>query len=108
MKISLNWLKEYYQTDLSAQQISEALTGCGLEVESMETFESLPGGLRGVVIGQVMECAKHPNADKLSLTKVDVGGAVLFAVLRMLLQDRKWLLLLLERCCILWKENLSK
>jgi phenylalanyl-tRNA synthetase beta chain len=80
MKISLNWLKEYYQTDLSAQQISEALTGCGLEVESMETFESLPGGLRGVVIGQVMECAKHPNADKLSLTKVDVGGAELLSI----------------------------
>jgi phenylalanyl-tRNA synthetase beta chain len=80
MKISLNWLKEYYQTDLSAQQISVALTGCGLEVESMETFESLPGGLRGVVIGQVMECAKHPNADKLSLTKVDVGGAELLSI----------------------------
>jgi phenylalanyl-tRNA synthetase beta chain len=80
MKISLNWLKEYYQTDLTADQISDALTGCGLEVESMEPFESLPGGLRGIVIGEVKECAKHPNADKLSLTKVDVGGPELLSI----------------------------
>lgn len=80
MKISLNWLKEYYQTDLTADEISAALTGCGLEVESMEPFESLPGGLRGVVIGEVKECAKHPNADKLSLTKVDVGGTELLSI----------------------------
>lgn len=80
MKISLNWLKEYYETDLTAEQISAALTGCGLEVESMEPFESLPGGLRGVVIGEVKECAKHPNADKLSLTKVDVGGPELLSI----------------------------
>ncbi len=80
MKISLNWLKEYYETDLTAEQISAALTGCGLEVESMEPFESLPGGLRGIVIGEVKECAKHPNADKLSLTKVDVGGPELLSI----------------------------
>lgn len=80
MKISLNWLKEYYQTDMSAEEISAALTGCGLEVESVEPFESLPGGLRGVVIGEVKECSKHPNADKLSLTKVDVGGTELLSI----------------------------
>lgn len=80
MKISLNWLKEYYQTDLSAEEIAAALTGCGLEVESMEAFESMPGGLRGVVIGEVKEKAKHPNADKLSLTKVDVGGPELLSI----------------------------
>lgn len=80
MKISLNWLKEYYKTDLTAEEISAALTGCGLEVESMESFESLPGGLRGVVIGEVKEKAKHPNADKLSLTKVDVGGPELLSI----------------------------
>lgn len=80
MKISLNWLKEYYQTDMTAEEISAALTGSGLEVESMEPFESLPGGLRGVVIGEVKECTKHPNADKLSLTKVDVGGPELLSI----------------------------
>lgn len=80
MKISLNWLKEYYPTDMTAEEISAALTGCGLEVESVEPFESLPGGLCGVVIGEVKECAKHPNADKLSLTKVDVGGAELLSI----------------------------
>ncbi len=80
MKISLNWLKEYYPTDLTAEEISAALTDCGLEVESVEPFESLPGGLRGVVIGEVKECSKHPNADKLSLTKVDVGGAELLSI----------------------------
>lgn len=80
MKISLNWLKEYYQTDMTAEEISAALTGCGLEVESVEHFESLPGGLRGVVIGEVKEKAKHPNADKLSLTKVDVGGPELLSI----------------------------
>jgi phenylalanyl-tRNA synthetase beta chain len=80
MKISLNWLKEYYKTDMTAEEISAALTGCGLEVESVEAFESLPGGLRGVVIGEVKECAKHPNADKLSLTKVDVGGPELLSI----------------------------
>ncbi|HTF05818.1 MAG TPA: phenylalanine--tRNA ligase subunit beta [Bacteroidia bacterium] len=80
MKISLNWLKEYYQTGLSAEEIAAALTGSGLEVESIESFESLPGGLRGVVIGEVKEKEKHPNADKLSLTKVDVGGDQLLSI----------------------------
>lgn len=80
MKISLNWLKEYYPTELSAEEISTALTDCGLEVESMEPFESLPGGLRGIVIGEVKEKVKHPGADKLSLTKVDVGGAELLSI----------------------------
>ena len=80
MKISLNWLKEYYKTDMPAQEIAAVLTGCGLEVESIEAFESFPGGLRGVVIGEVKEKAKHPNADKLSLTKVDVGGPELLSI----------------------------
>lgn len=80
MKISLNWLKEYYNTDMTAQEIAAALTGCGLEVESIEPFESFPGGLRGIVIGEVKEKAKHPNADKLSLTKVDVGQPDLLSI----------------------------
>ena len=74
MKISLNWLKEYIDVDKSPEEIGEILTDIGLEVEGMEEIESIKGGLEGVVVGHVMECAKHPNADKLSLSKVDVAG----------------------------------
>lgn len=73
MKISYNWLKDYLNTDLSPEEVSKILTNTGLEVEGMESFESIKGGLEGFVIGEVKECKKHPNADKLSLTKVDIG-----------------------------------
>lgn len=74
MKISLRWLREYIDTkDLSPDAISELLTSTGLEVEGMEEVESVPGGLHGLVIGEVLTCGKHPNADLLSLTTVDVG-----------------------------------
>lgn len=73
MKISLNWLKQYIDTDLSPERIGEILTGTGLEVEGMEMVQSLPGGLQGVVVGEVVECGKHPDADRLSLTRVNVG-----------------------------------
>ncbi|MEM1321969.1 MAG: phenylalanine--tRNA ligase subunit beta [Bacteroidota bacterium] len=75
MKISLNWLKDYLDIPLNAEQTSELLTDIGLEVEGMEATESIKGGLEGVLIGHVLECGQHPNADRLSLTKVDVGGA---------------------------------
>ena len=74
MKLSLNWLKEYLTIDQSPEQISEILTDIGLEVEGMEEVESIKGGLEGIVVGHVKECGKHPNADKLSLTKVTIGG----------------------------------
>lgn len=74
MKISYHWLKTLLNTDLSPAEIATALTDCGLEVESMETFEQVKGMLQGVVVGQVIEKAKHPNADKLSLTRVEVGN----------------------------------
>jgi phenylalanyl-tRNA synthetase beta chain len=74
MKVSLNWLKEYINIDLSAEEVGDILTDIGLEVEGMEKVESLPGGLKGVVVGHVLECGQHPNADRLSLTKVDVGS----------------------------------
>jgi len=80
MKISYHWLKDHIRTELSPQEIGHLLTGCGLEVESVEPFEYIRGGLRGLVIGEVKECAKHPNADKLSLTKVDVGGSELLSI----------------------------
>lgn len=74
MTISYNWLKEYIDIPESAEELSQILTSTGLEVESVETFETVKGGLKGLVIGEVLTCSKHPNADKLSLTTVDVGG----------------------------------
>ena len=74
MKISHNWLKNYIAHNLSAEQIDQMLTASGLEVESVEAFESIKGGLKGLVIGEILTCSKHPNADKLSLTSVNVGG----------------------------------
>ncbi len=73
MKISYNWLKQYIPVDLPAGQVSDILTNIGLEVEGLETFQSVKGGLEGVVIGEVLTCEKHPNADKLSVTTVDIG-----------------------------------
>lgn len=74
MKISYNWLKEYISIPESAEEIGKVLTSTGLEVESVEHFETIKGGLRDIVIGEVLTCAKHPNADKLSVTTVDVGN----------------------------------
>jgi len=73
MKISLNWLKQYIALDQSPEEISEILTAIGLEVEGMEEVETIKGGLKGIVVGHVVECGKHPNADKLSLTSVNIG-----------------------------------
>ncbi len=77
MKISFNWLREYIPVELSPAETARILTNTGLEVEGMEETESVPGGLKGVVVGKVLECEKHPNADRLSVTKVDIGGTVL-------------------------------
>ena len=73
MKISYNWLKQFIDIDWPAEKTGELLTDLGLEVEGIETFESVKGGLKGVVTGKVLEVYKHPNADKLSITKVDLG-----------------------------------
>lgn len=73
MKISKNWLASHIDTNKTPEEISALLTGCGLEVEHMEEWESLKGGLQNVVVGHILSCEKHPNADKLSLTLVDVG-----------------------------------
>lgn len=73
MKVSLNWLRQYLDIDLDPEAISQILTGTGLEVEGMEKVESIPGGLAGIVVGHVTECGRHPGADRLSLTKVDIG-----------------------------------
>jgi len=80
MKISYNWLKDYIKTDLSPEQIAEILTATGLEVEGLELHESIPGGLKGVVTGEVLSCEKHPDADKLSATTVNIGNEILSIV----------------------------
>src|SRR5450432_436778 len=73
MKISYNWLKEFIDTDKTPQEISKILTGTGLEVETLEQVQAVPGGLEGLVVGYVKDCLPHPNADRLRVTKVDVG-----------------------------------
>jgi len=73
VKLSYSWLSEFLPTTLSPEEMSEILTAVGLEVEDMYTQESIPGGLEGVVIGKVLSCAKHSNADKLKVTTVDLG-----------------------------------
>lgn len=72
MKISLNWLKEYVKLDLPVDTVTEALTEIGLEVEGVEEVPALPGGLKGLVVGEVLSAEKHENADKLSVTTVKV------------------------------------
>jgi phenylalanyl-tRNA synthetase beta chain len=74
MTISYNWLSEYLPTSIEPEKLSRILTSVGLEVESLEKFEAIKGGLAGLVIGEVMECHPHPNADKLSLTRVRIEG----------------------------------
>ena len=73
MHISYNWLKQFINIQWEAKKTAELLTDLGLEVEGIREYESVRGGLKGVVVGHVLECSKHPNADKLSLAKVDVG-----------------------------------
>ena len=73
MKISLNWLKQYIRLDLETSKISELLTNTGLEVEGVSYVESIKGGLKGVIIGEVLTCIQHPNADRLKLTTVNIG-----------------------------------
>jgi phenylalanyl-tRNA synthetase beta chain len=80
MKISYNWLKDYVKTELSPEEAGKLLTGCGLEVESVEKVETVKGGLEGIVVGQVMSKEKHPDADRLNLTTVDVGTGTLLNI----------------------------
>lgn len=80
MKISYNWLKQFIQTDKTPQELSLILTNIGLEVESLETVQAVAGGLEGLVIGHVLSCVQHPNADRLRVTTVDVGGPEILQV----------------------------
>ncbi|HWR75427.1 MAG TPA: phenylalanine--tRNA ligase subunit beta [Bacteroidales bacterium] len=74
MKISYNWLREYLNFDAEPDELSSILTSIGLEVEGVEEWESVKGGMKGVVIGRVLTCERHPDADRLSVTTVDTGG----------------------------------
>ena len=73
MNISFNWLSEFLKIDLSIEEVSNILTDIGLEVEGIENYEQYKGGLDGLVVGEVVYCERHPNADRLSLTKVNIG-----------------------------------
>lgn len=80
MKISVNWLKTLINKDIQVNETAELLTASGLEVEGIETMESMKGGLLGLVVGQVRECTKHPDADRLNITKVDIGNSELLSI----------------------------
>ncbi len=80
MKISYNWLKDFIEITETPEQIGEILTQTGLEVESIDRVEKIKGGLEGLVVGEVMSCSPHPDADKLKLTTIDAGTGELLPV----------------------------
>ena len=80
MKISFNWLKDYIECDLTPEALAQALTSIGLEVDSLEEVEEIPGGLKGVIVAEVVECVDHPDSDHLHITKLNVGEPELLQV----------------------------
>ncbi len=74
MKLSYSWLKDYLKCELSPAQVADAMTDIGIEVDSVEESEEIPGGLAGVVVAKVLECEPHPDSDHLHITKVDAGS----------------------------------
>lgn len=76
MRISYNWLKQFIKLDLPSEETAAILTDLGLEVEVVETFESVKGGLKGIVVGEVKTCIQHPDADRLKITTVDLGDGI--------------------------------
>ena len=77
MKISYSWIKEHINLDLSSDELAEILTSIGLEVESITKSSNIVGDLEGIVVGKIIDIDQHPNADRLKVTKVDVGGEIL-------------------------------
>ena len=77
MKVSYSWIKDYLNVDISAEECARLLTDTGLEVEGIQEVESVRGGLKGLVVGEVLACEKHPNADRLQKTTVDIGAETL-------------------------------
>src|SRR5690554_1093199 len=80
MNISYNWLKQFINLPWDAEKTGELLTNLGLEVEGIEDFSSVKGGLEGIVVGHVLECEQHSNADRLKVTKVDVGNGEILQI----------------------------
>lgn len=80
MQISYNWLKQYVPFNMEVNDVAEVLTNTGLEVEDIQPWESIKGGLKNVVIGEIVSCEKHPDADKLQITKVDIGTGELLQI----------------------------
>ena len=80
MKISFNWLKDYIECDLTPEALAQALTSIGLEVDALEEVEEIPGGLKGVIVAEVVECVDHPDSDHLHITKLNVGAPELLQV----------------------------
>jgi phenylalanyl-tRNA synthetase beta chain len=76
MKISYNWLKQFLKIDANSDDVASILTDLGLEVEGVEKYQSVKGGLEGVVVGHVLTCEKHPDADKVTRCFVDAGDGV--------------------------------
>ena len=73
MNISYKWLKEYVDFDMTAQEVAEALTSIGLEVGSVDEVQTIRGGLKGLVVGEVLTCEAHPDSDHMHVTTVDLG-----------------------------------
>ncbi len=80
MKISYNWLKQFIKIDWTAEKTSELLTDLGLEVEGLDEYQSVKGGLNGIVVGHVLTCEQHSNADRLRVTTVDIGAEAPLAI----------------------------
>ncbi|MFN3756570.1 MAG: phenylalanine--tRNA ligase subunit beta, partial [Flavobacterium sp.] len=80
MRISYNWIKQFLKLEKTSAEIAEILTDLGLEVEGVESFESIKGGLKGVVIGEVLTCEKHPDADRLKITTVAIGNGTILPI----------------------------
>ena len=80
MKVSYNWLKDYLKCDLNTEEIAEALTSIGLEVDAVEEVEQIPGGLAGVIVAEVVECYDHPDSDHLHITRLNTGTGDLLQV----------------------------
>ena len=80
MKISYNWLKDYLECGLTPDEVAQALTSIGLEVDGVEQVEEIPGGLAGVIVAEVVECVDHPDSDHLHVTKLNTGAGDLLQV----------------------------
>lgn len=81
MKISNSWLKDYLKTDLKSEKTGEYLTDIGLEVEGIEKYETIKGGLEGIIVGKILTCEQHPNADKLKKITVDTGNGIILNII---------------------------